>query len=33
MAWFEKTLQAAESNSQIRTVVVGMHEALPQSIS
>jgi hypothetical protein len=33
MAWFEKTLQAAESNPQIRTVVVGMHEALPQSIS
>src|ERR1700735_437856 len=33
MAWFEKTLQSAESNPQIRTVVVGMHEALPQSIS
>jgi Calcineurin-like phosphoesterase len=33
MAWFEKTLQAAESNSQIHTVVVGMHEALPQSVS
>ena len=33
MAWFEKTLQAAESNPQIRTIVVGMHEALPQSIS
>ena len=33
MAWFEKTLQAAESDPQIRTVVVGMHEALPQSIS
>jgi Calcineurin-like phosphoesterase len=33
MAWFEKILRAAESNSQIRTVVVGMHEALPQSIS
>ena len=33
MAWFEKTLQGAESNSEVRTVVVGMHEALPQSIS
>lgn len=33
MAWFEKTLHAAESNDQIRTVVVGMHEALPESIS
>jgi hypothetical protein len=33
IAWFEKTLNAAESNSQIQTVVVGMHEALPESIS
>jgi hypothetical protein len=33
MKWFEKTLRAAESNPQIRTVVVGMHEALPESIS
>ncbi|HXO04740.1 MAG TPA: hypothetical protein VN884_03810 [Candidatus Sulfotelmatobacter sp.] len=33
MTWFEKTLQASESDPQIRTVVVGMHEALPQSIS
>ncbi len=33
MRWFEKTLRAAESNPQIRTVVVGMHEALPDSIS
>jgi hypothetical protein len=33
MKWFEKTLRAAESNLQIRTVVVGMHEALPESIS
>jgi hypothetical protein len=33
IGWFEKTLQAAESNPQIRTIVVGMHEALPQSIS
>ena len=31
--WFEKTLRAAESNPEIRTVVVGMHEALPESIS
>ena len=33
LKWFEKTLLAAESNPQIRTVVVGMHEALPESIS
>jgi Calcineurin-like phosphoesterase len=33
IGWFEKTLQAAESNPQIRTIVVGMHEPLPQSIS
>jgi hypothetical protein len=33
MRWFEKTLRAAESNPQIGTVVVGMHEALPESIS
>ena len=33
MTWFEKTLNAAESNPQIHTVVVGMHEALPESIS
>lgn len=33
MKWFEKTLRASESNPQIRTVVVGMHEALPESIS
>jgi Calcineurin-like phosphoesterase len=33
MIWFEKTLNAAESNPQIHTVVVGMHEALPESIS
>ncbi len=33
MTWFEKTLNAAESNSEIHTVVVGMHEALPESIS
>jgi Calcineurin-like phosphoesterase len=33
LKWFEKTLLAAESDSQITTVVVGMHEALPESIS
>jgi len=33
MTWFEKTLNAAELNPQIHTVVVGMHEALPESIS
>jgi hypothetical protein len=33
LKWFEKTLLAAESNPQIHTVVVGMHEALPESIS
>jgi Calcineurin-like phosphoesterase len=33
MKWFEKTLRAAESNPQSGTVVVGMHEALPESIS
>ena len=31
--WFEKVLSAAKTNPQIRTVVVGMHEALPESIS
>ncbi len=33
LKWFEKTLLAAESNPLIHTVVVGMHEALPESIS
>ena len=33
MTWFEKTLNAAEANSQIHTIVAGMHEALPESIS
>jgi hypothetical protein len=31
--WFEKVLQAASANPRIETVVVGMHEALPESIS
>ena len=33
MTWFEKTLNAAEANPQIHTIVAGMHEALPESIS
>jgi len=33
MAWFETRLHADLANSAIRTVVVGMHEALPESIS
>jgi len=33
IAWVEKVLQLDAANSQIQTVVVGMHEALPDSIS
>jgi hypothetical protein len=33
IAWFEKILGAESRNRQIRTVVVGMHEALPESLS
>jgi hypothetical protein len=33
VAWFEKVLAADSSNPQIRAVVVGMHEALPYSLS
>ena len=33
IAWFEKTLRADSANSRIRTIVVGMHEALPESIA
>jgi hypothetical protein len=33
LAWFEKTLQLDLSNPQIHTIVVAMHEALPNSIS
>ena len=33
MAWFEKVFQSDYANAQIETVVVGMHEALPDSIS
>jgi Calcineurin-like phosphoesterase len=31
--WFERTLKLAAANPHIQTVVVGMHEALPDSIS
>ncbi|HXQ27404.1 MAG TPA: hypothetical protein VN822_13425 [Candidatus Acidoferrales bacterium] len=31
--WFEKTLASDSSSSRIRAIVVGMHEALPESIS
>jgi Calcineurin-like phosphoesterase len=33
VAWFEKVLQSDSANSQIQTIVVGMHEPLPDSIS
>ncbi|HXX18842.1 MAG TPA: metallophosphoesterase [Candidatus Acidoferrum sp.] len=33
MAWFETTLRADSAKPGIRTIVVGMHEALPESIS
>ncbi len=33
MAWFEKVLGADSGNPQIRSVVVGMHKPLPESIS
>jgi len=33
LSWFEKILLSDSSNSQIKAVVVGMHEALPESIS
>ncbi len=33
VAWFEKTLASDSANAGIRTLVVGMHEALPESIS
>ncbi|MFZ3379260.1 MAG: hypothetical protein WA193_06505 [Candidatus Acidiferrales bacterium] len=33
ITWFEKTLQSDTANPQIHTIVVGMHEALPESIS
>jgi hypothetical protein len=33
VAWLEKTLRSDSANRRIRTIVVGMHEALPESIS
>jgi hypothetical protein len=33
LAWFEKTLRSDFANRRIRTIVVGMHEALPESLS
>ncbi len=33
IAWVERVLQADAANSQIQTIVAGMHEALPDSIS
>lgn len=33
MAWLAAQLARDEQNPEIRTVVVGMHEALPESIS
>jgi hypothetical protein len=31
--WFQRTLAKAENDAQVRTVVVGMHDALPDSLS
>jgi Calcineurin-like phosphoesterase len=33
IAWLEKTLGSDSANPRIRTIVVGMHEALPESLS
>jgi hypothetical protein len=33
IAWFEKTMAADASNPAIRTIIVGMHKALPSGIS
>lgn len=33
IAWFEKVLRADSAKPAIRTILVGMHEALPESIS
>ena len=33
LAWFEKVLARDEANPEIHSIVVGMHEALPESIS
>ena len=32
LKWFAKTIENAEKNPQVTTIVVGMHEALPDSI-
>jgi len=33
VAWFEKRLEADSANPDIRTIVVGMHKALPESVA
>lgn len=33
LGWIERTLARDESDSEVRTIVVGMHDALPDSIS
>jgi len=33
LAWFQKVLERARQNSEVRSVVVGMHEALPDSFA
>jgi hypothetical protein len=33
MQWFEATLRSDSADTRVRTVVVGMHEALPESIA
>jgi hypothetical protein len=33
LSWFEQTVRADAANTAIRALVVGMHEALPESIS
>jgi Calcineurin-like phosphoesterase len=33
LSWFEKVLRSDSADAKIRTIVVGMHEALPESLS
>ena len=33
IAWFEKVMEADSANPRIHTIVTGMHEALPESLS
>jgi hypothetical protein len=33
LAWIERTLALAESNAEVKTVVMGMHDPLPDSIA